>query len=154
MTECSLDRQMEPLLCWFYEMWKVYVKIRRKVCVCCPFFCWVINDDGVASCQKWFPGPIPVTDLSAMHILSYQPSWHSAPVNTLQSPHILTNFLESSFSPHTTVINSNVLFWFGGFYWVYGGKKTHHTLFCWIWCMFHMFIYCFQNVIPGSLLLS
>lgn len=130
----------------------------RKVCVCCPFFGWVISDDGVAGCQKLFPGPIPVTDLSATHILFYQPSLHSAPVNTLQPPHLLTNFLESSFSPHTAVINSNGLCCFGlEVLTEYMGNKNNHITLYFVEsdvCLFHVFIYCFQNVIPGSTLLS
>lgn len=55
----------------------------RKVWVCCPFVYWVMSDDGVAGCEKWFPGPILEIDLSATHILSYQGNLHSAPVNTL-----------------------------------------------------------------------
>lgn len=47
-----------------------------------------MSDDGVVGCEKWFPGPIPETDLSATHILSYLGSLHSAPVNTLQPPHL------------------------------------------------------------------
>lgn len=65
--------------------------------MCSPFVCWVMSDDGVAGCEKWFPGPIPVADLSATHILSYQGSLHSAPVNTLQPPQLLTHFIEPAF---------------------------------------------------------